>query len=161
MKALESRKTPVPSWYLDMSMVKSYWGDERKYHHTAPINMLYAFREALRIIAEEGLEERFARHKLNHRALVSGIEAMGLSMGISCANDCRIGSRGHLAGAPGRCSPLVSLAGTGIRGDVPGVGCDYRFDVIRDGLVPIVSHVAPFRTCGQVNQNTARLPLPC
>jgi alanine-glyoxylate transaminase/serine-glyoxylate transaminase/serine-pyruvate transaminase len=80
MKALESRKTPVPSWYLDMSMVKSYWGAERKYHHTAPINMIYAFREALRIIAEEGLEERFARHKLHHRALVAGIEAMGLSM---------------------------------------------------------------------------------
>jgi len=80
MKALESRKTPVPSWYLDMSMVKSYWGAERKYHHTAPINMIYALREALRIIAEEGLEQRFARHKLNHRALVAGIEAMGLSM---------------------------------------------------------------------------------
>jgi alanine-glyoxylate transaminase/serine-glyoxylate transaminase/serine-pyruvate transaminase len=80
MKALESRKTPVPSWYLDMSMVKSYWGAERKYHHTAPINMIYALREALRIIAEEGLEPRFARHKLNHRALVAGIEAMGLTM---------------------------------------------------------------------------------
>jgi alanine-glyoxylate transaminase/serine-glyoxylate transaminase/serine-pyruvate transaminase len=80
MKVLESRKTPVVSWYLDMSMVKNYWGMERKYHHTAPINMIYAFREALRIIAEEGLESRFARHRLNHRALVAGIEAMGLSM---------------------------------------------------------------------------------
>lgn len=80
MKTLNSRKTPVPSWYLDMSMVKSYWGAERKYHHTAPINMIYAFREALRIIAEEGLKERFARHQLNHRALVAGLEAMGLSM---------------------------------------------------------------------------------
>jgi alanine-glyoxylate transaminase/serine-glyoxylate transaminase/serine-pyruvate transaminase len=80
MDALESRKSPVESWYLDMSMVKSYWGTERKYHHTAPINMIYAFREALRIIAEEGLEARFARHKLNHRAFVAGIEAMGLTM---------------------------------------------------------------------------------
>jgi alanine-glyoxylate transaminase/serine-glyoxylate transaminase/serine-pyruvate transaminase len=80
MDVLESRKSQVVSWYLDMSMVKSYWGTERKYHHTAPINMLYAFREALRIIAEEGLEARFARHKLNHRALVAGIEAMGLTM---------------------------------------------------------------------------------
>jgi len=78
--ALENRKSPVISWYLDMSMVKSYWGTERKYHHTAPINMIYALREALRIIAEEGLEERFARHRLNHRALVAGIEAMGLAM---------------------------------------------------------------------------------
>jgi alanine-glyoxylate transaminase/serine-glyoxylate transaminase/serine-pyruvate transaminase len=80
MEVLDKRKTPVVSWYLDMTMVSSYWGAERKYHHTAPINMIYALREALRIIAEEGLEARFARHQLNHRALVAGVEAMGLSM---------------------------------------------------------------------------------
>ena len=80
MKAIDKRKSPVPSFYLDMSMVRSYWGAERKYHHTAPINMIYALREALRIVAEEGLETRFARHQLNHRALVAGIEAMGLVM---------------------------------------------------------------------------------
>lgn len=78
--ALEKRKTPVASWYFDMSMVRDYWGAERKYHHTAPVNMIYGFREALRIIAEEGLEARFERHLLNHRALVAGIETMGLSM---------------------------------------------------------------------------------
>jgi len=80
LKALECRKTPVVSWYLDMSLVRNYWGSDRKYHHTAPINMIYALREALRIVAEEGLEARFARHRLNHLALVAGIEAMGLSM---------------------------------------------------------------------------------
>jgi len=80
IKVLESRKSPIVSWYLDMSMVRSYWGAERKYHHTAPINMIYALREALRIIAEEGLEARFVRHQLNHRALVAGIDAMGLAM---------------------------------------------------------------------------------
>ncbi len=80
MDVLKNRKIPVASWYLDMSMVSSYWGNERKYHHTAPINMNYALREALRLIAEEGLEARFARHLLNHRALVAGVEAMGLSM---------------------------------------------------------------------------------
>jgi alanine-glyoxylate transaminase/serine-glyoxylate transaminase/serine-pyruvate transaminase len=80
MEVLGKRKTPVVSWYLDMSMVQSYWGAERKYHHTAPINMIYGLREALRIIAEEGLETRFARHQLNHKALVAGVEAMGLSM---------------------------------------------------------------------------------
>jgi alanine-glyoxylate transaminase/serine-glyoxylate transaminase/serine-pyruvate transaminase len=63
-----------------MSMVRDYWGGNRKYHHTAPINMIYGLREALRIVAEEGLEARFARHRLNHLALVAGIEAMGLSM---------------------------------------------------------------------------------
>jgi alanine-glyoxylate transaminase/serine-glyoxylate transaminase/serine-pyruvate transaminase len=80
VKALDSRKNPVASLYLDMSMLRSYWGPERKYHHTAPINMVYALREALRIVAEEGLEARFARHHLNHKALVAGIEAMGLTM---------------------------------------------------------------------------------
>ena len=80
MNVITNRKTPVVSWYLDMSMVSSYWGAERKYHHTAPINMIYGLREALRIIAEEGLEQRFARHRLNHLALVAGVEAMGLSM---------------------------------------------------------------------------------
>jgi alanine-glyoxylate transaminase/serine-glyoxylate transaminase/serine-pyruvate transaminase len=83
MEALKNRKSPVVSWYLDMSMVSSYWGADRKYHHTAPINMIYGLREALRIIAEEGLEARFARHMLNHRALVAGIEGMGLSMLVS------------------------------------------------------------------------------
>ncbi len=80
LKVLDSRKAPVASWYLDMSMVRNYWGGDRKYHHTAPINMVYGLREALRIVAEEGLEARFARHRLNHLALVAGIEAMGLSM---------------------------------------------------------------------------------
>ena len=80
LKVLDSRKAPVASWYLDMSMVRNYWGGDRKYHHTAPINMVYGLREALRIVAEEGLQARFARHRLNHLALVAGLEAMGLSM---------------------------------------------------------------------------------
>ena len=61
-------------------MIRNYWGGQRKYHHTAPVNMIYGLREALRIIAEEGLQPRYDRHRLNHRALVAGIEAMGLSM---------------------------------------------------------------------------------
>lgn len=80
VEMLSKRKQPVPSWYLDMTMVQSYWGSERKYHHTAPINMIYALNEALCIISEEGLGNRFARHHLHHEALVAGVEAMGLSM---------------------------------------------------------------------------------
>ena len=80
MEVLKNRKTPVVSWYLDLSMVASYWGSDRKYHHTAPINMVYALREALRMVAEEGLDARFERHARNHRLLVDGLEAMGLSM---------------------------------------------------------------------------------
>ncbi|NQT93438.1 MAG: alanine--glyoxylate aminotransferase family protein, partial [Lentisphaerae bacterium] len=83
LDAMAARKSKVPNWYLDMSMVQSYWGAERKYHHTAPINMIYALREALKVVAEEGLETRFARHRLNHRALVAGVEAMGLSLLVS------------------------------------------------------------------------------
>ncbi len=80
IKVIENRKKTVISWYFDLSMVKDYWGEKRKYHHTAPINMIYGFREALRIISEEGLENRFQRHLLNHRALVAGLERMGFSM---------------------------------------------------------------------------------
>ena len=83
VEKFQNRKSPVVSWYLDMNMVSSYWGADRKYHHTAPVNMIFGLREAVRIIAEEGLEARFARHRLNHRALVAGIEAMGLSMVVA------------------------------------------------------------------------------
>ena len=76
---LSARKTKVQSWYLDMSMLKSYWGQERVYHHTAPINMTYALREALAIVLEEGLEARWARHQRNHLALRAGLEALGLN----------------------------------------------------------------------------------
>jgi alanine-glyoxylate transaminase/serine-glyoxylate transaminase/serine-pyruvate transaminase len=70
----------VQSWYLDASMVEKYWGAERTYHHTAPISSNYALREALRLVCEDGLEARWQRHDLNHRALVAGLEAMGIRM---------------------------------------------------------------------------------
>jgi alanine-glyoxylate transaminase/serine-glyoxylate transaminase/serine-pyruvate transaminase len=78
LEAIKARKTKVQSWYLDMTMVERYWGDERFYHHTAPISMNYALREALRIVCEEGLEPRWARHQLNHRALKAGLAAIGI-----------------------------------------------------------------------------------
>jgi alanine-glyoxylate transaminase/serine-glyoxylate transaminase/serine-pyruvate transaminase len=61
-----------------MSMIRNYWGADRVYHHTAPINMTYALREACAMVLEEGLPARFARHALNHRALRAGLEAIGL-----------------------------------------------------------------------------------
>lgn len=79
VQKIESRKTKVQSWYLDMTMVRKYWGQERFYHHTAPISMIYALYESLRLIQEEGLEARFARHERNHRALMAGLTAMGLT----------------------------------------------------------------------------------
>jgi alanine-glyoxylate transaminase / serine-glyoxylate transaminase / serine-pyruvate transaminase len=76
---MDARKTKVQSWYLDMTMIRNYWGADRVYHHTAPINMTYALREALAIVLEEGLENRIARHRKNHLALRAGLEAMGLA----------------------------------------------------------------------------------
>jgi len=83
LACIRGRKSKVQSWYLDVTMVEKYWGDDRTYHHTAPISMNYALREALRLIHEEGLEARWRRHELNHRALVAGIEAMGLRMAVA------------------------------------------------------------------------------
>jgi len=80
IEKIKSRAKKVQSWYLDMNMLGKYWGSERTYHHTAPISMNYALFEALRIIAEEGLEPRYERHRRNHLALTEGIEAMGLRM---------------------------------------------------------------------------------
>ena len=81
--AIEARKTKVASWYLDMTMVRNYWGQDRAYHHTAPINMNYALREALALVLEEGLENRHARHMKNHLALKAGINALGLSYAVA------------------------------------------------------------------------------
>src|ERR1044072_2070254 len=83
---IRARRSKVQSWYLDITMVERYWGDDRTYHHTAPISMNYALREALRLIQEEGLEARWARHEANHRALVAGVEAMDLKMAVAPEN---------------------------------------------------------------------------
>lgn len=78
---IAARKTPVQSWFLDLTLVMGYWGEgaKRAYHHTAPINALYGLHEALVILQEEGLEAAWARHQQNHLALRAGIEAMGLA----------------------------------------------------------------------------------
>lgn len=79
VEKLASRPTKVPNWYLDLSLVGKYWGSERTYHHTAPINMNYALREALRLVAEEGLEERWARHRSTAELFWEGLGELGLS----------------------------------------------------------------------------------
>lgn len=76
------RKTQVQSWFLDMNLIMGYWGTnaKRAYHHTAPINPLYALHESLVLLEEEGLENAWKRHQMHHEALKAGIEAMGLSL---------------------------------------------------------------------------------
>ncbi len=76
---LNNRQSKVANWYLDMSLLSNYWGKGRTYHHTAPVNMTYAIREALRLLAEEGLENRWARHQNAAERLYAGLEDMGLT----------------------------------------------------------------------------------
>lgn len=78
LERIRRRKCKCVSWYLDLAMIMNYWGGDRVYHHTAPISMVYALREALRLVLEEGLEARWARHERMHRALIAGLEVLGL-----------------------------------------------------------------------------------
>ncbi len=95
LAAVRARKRKVLSWYLDVTLLEKYWraddvpaaagSSERVYHHTAPVSMVYALREALCIVQEEGLEARWARHRLNHRALAAGLEILGLPLVVPAA----------------------------------------------------------------------------
>ena len=79
-EVLNSRKSKVPNWYLDLTMVGKYWGSERTYHHTAPISMNYALYEGLKLVVEEGIEARWARHLANAQLLWAGLESLGLEL---------------------------------------------------------------------------------
>lgn len=79
---MAARQAPATSWYLDVGLLRKYWGQERVYHHTAPITLNYALYEGLRIVAEEGLEARFERHRRNAALLWQGLEELGLELFI-------------------------------------------------------------------------------
>jgi alanine-glyoxylate transaminase/serine-glyoxylate transaminase/serine-pyruvate transaminase len=85
-EVLRSRETVVPNWYLDLTVLEQYWGQARTYHHTAPISMNYALREALRIVYEEGLEARFERHRTHAQLLWQGLESLGLQLHVPFAH---------------------------------------------------------------------------
>ncbi len=80
---LQQRSQPVANWYLDMNLLGKYWGPERTYHHTAPINLYYGLREALRLVAEEGIEARWQRHQDTAAYLWAGLEDMGLTLHVA------------------------------------------------------------------------------
>jgi alanine-glyoxylate transaminase/serine-glyoxylate transaminase/serine-pyruvate transaminase len=80
---LAARSGKVPNWYLDVSLLNKYWGSDRVYHHTAPVNMNFGMREALRLLAEEGLEAAWARHRRNAERLWAGLERLGLELHVS------------------------------------------------------------------------------
>jgi alanine-glyoxylate transaminase/serine-glyoxylate transaminase/serine-pyruvate transaminase len=77
---LRNRRTKVPNWYLDLTQIEAYWGTSRTYHHTAPISMNFALREALRIVEEEGLEKRWERHATNACEMWQGLESLSLQL---------------------------------------------------------------------------------
>jgi alanine-glyoxylate transaminase/serine-glyoxylate transaminase/serine-pyruvate transaminase len=80
-RAVEAaRKRKAPSFYLDLDLISKHWGSERLYHHTVPMSLVYALHEALKVVFEEGLEARWARHKRNHEALAAGLKALGLEL---------------------------------------------------------------------------------
>ena len=79
---LNSRKEKVPNWYLDVSLLNKYWGSDRVYHHTAPVNMNFGIREALRLLSEEGLENAWRRHADNAEMLWEGLLTLGLELHV-------------------------------------------------------------------------------
>jgi alanine-glyoxylate transaminase / serine-glyoxylate transaminase / serine-pyruvate transaminase len=83
---LNSRKSQVKSWYLDLTSIQKYWGKDRTYHHTAPISAVYSFYEALRIVAKEGLENRWKRHRDNAEMFWAGLEKIGLECHVPLEN---------------------------------------------------------------------------
>lgn len=90
VERIRQRKQPVQSWFMDINLILSYWGDgvsgvKRTYHHTAPINALYGLHEALRMLAEEGLQASWQRHQACHEQLVAGLERLGLHLLVAPA----------------------------------------------------------------------------
>lgn len=82
LERVRARKATLATWYLDLRLLDSYYGEAKRYHHTAPISLFYALREALRIVMEEGLEARWRRHWENHVAFVGGASALGMKMHV-------------------------------------------------------------------------------
>lgn len=89
MEKVRNRRTPVQSWYFDLTMIEEYWneGGARKYHHTAPVNMIFALHEGLRLVLEEGLDAVFERHRRNAAALQAGLEALGFTYIVEKAEE--------------------------------------------------------------------------
>ena len=83
LERVRARKSLLPTWYLDLRLLDSYYGEAKRYHHTAPIPLFYALREALRLVMEEGLEARWTRHWVNHKAFVAGAAALGMTMHVA------------------------------------------------------------------------------
>jgi alanine-glyoxylate transaminase / serine-glyoxylate transaminase / serine-pyruvate transaminase len=141
VEAINRRKTKVQSWYLDMSMVQRYWGEERFYHHTAPISMIYALREALCVLHEEGLEASWKRHDRNHRALKAGLHALGIDYTAAEGHQLPMLNAVRIpAGIDDLATRKMLLAEFGI--EIGGGLGDFKGKVWRIGLMGVTSKSA-------------------
>jgi alanine-glyoxylate transaminase/serine-glyoxylate transaminase/serine-pyruvate transaminase len=148
MDLIRKRPRKLQSYYLDLALFEQYWAGNPFYHHTPPTTFYYALLEALRVVEEEGLEARWARHRLNHQALVAGVEAMGLEMHVEPAyrlwtlNTVKIPEGVDDAKVRGR---LLRAFGIEIGGGWPLKGGDHRWASTRDRQRP-----APVRALGRI-----------
>ena len=145
---IKGRSSPVQSWFMDLNLVMGYWSGEgkRTYHHTAPINALYGLHEALVMLAEEGLEARWARHRQNHLALVAGLEAMGLKLLV--AEKSRLPQLNSVIVPEGINEPQVRADMLNIHGIEIGAGLgDLAGRIFRIGLMGTSSSPENVATC--------------
>ena len=162
VEAINRRKTKVQSWYLDMSMVQRYWGEERFYHHTAPISMIYALREALCVLHEEGLEASWKRHDRNHRALKAGLQALGIEYTAAEGHQLPMLNAVRIpAGIDDVATRKMLLAEFGI--EIGGGLGEFKGKVWRIGLMGVTSRaanvllfLAALEQCLQAQGNTAK-----
>ena len=139
LEVIDSRTTKPPSWYLDLGLIAKYWGPEHVYHHTAPVSMILGLREALRIVLEEGLDDRIARHRMNSAALRAG----------------RLGAGSRFPGAgvvPARPDNGGADPGRGGRRDGAATPAAGALDRDREGLRAVRRERMADRTDGRVEQ---------
>jgi alanine-glyoxylate transaminase/serine-glyoxylate transaminase/serine-pyruvate transaminase len=141
LEVMKRRQKAVQSFYLDMVMMQRYWSEERLYHHTAPISMIYALRESLRLVLEDGLETRWARHQRNHLALKAGLTALGIR--YTAAEGCQLPMLNAVripAGADDLATRKRLLSEFGI--EIGGGLGDFKGKVWRIGLMGYASRAA-------------------
>jgi alanine-glyoxylate transaminase/serine-glyoxylate transaminase/serine-pyruvate transaminase len=144
---LKNRSTPVQSWFMDLNLVLGYWNEaKRTYHHTAPVNALYGLHESLVMLAEEGLEASWARHRLNHRALVAGLQALGLQLLVE--EKARLPELNAVVVPEGVNEPQVRADMMNLHGIEIGAGLgDLAGRIFRIGLMGNSSTQANVRIC--------------
>ncbi|HQR50920.1 MAG TPA: alanine--glyoxylate aminotransferase family protein [Methylophilaceae bacterium] len=147
IEKLKARRVPVQSWFMDLNLVLGYWAEaKRTYHHTAPINALYGLHEALVMLAEEGLQASWARHRRNHLALLAGLQALGLELLVE--EKARLPQLNAVVVPQGLSEPQVRADMLNLHGIEIGAGLgDLAGKIFRIGLMGNSSTPANVRVC--------------